>query len=133
MMRRFVCQNLIFFLRIGSLNIIKATIFISEEGEINQKFERALEEIFERFSTNKKSLSDDDLNTFHVAVNGEPMPVSGFEFLKSGNFELDENKCLTLEGFKEFYVNQTMSVPSETLSDLKKLGYNELLEKEEKQ
>lgn len=103
--------------------------FIDEENDcLTKAFESALEEVFERFSTNKTSLSNEDLNEFHKAVNDEPIGEAALEFLQ-GSFDVDEKEQITLSGFKEFYMLQTSNVASETLKDLKKLGYNEKLEK----
>lgn len=88
-----------------------------------------MKEIFDKFSTNKKSLSDDDINEYHKHVNGEPITEEALSFLKSGPFEVDENSCLTLNGFIEFYALQTFNTLSETIKDIKKFGYDENLEK----
>lgn len=104
--------------------------FFDENGEVTEKFKAALKEIFYKFSTDKKTLSDDDINEYHKYVNGEPITEEGLEFLKSsGAFETDERSYLTLKGFIDFYHFQTFNTLSETIEDLKKFGYDENLEK----
>jgi len=51
------------------------------------------------------------------------MEVSTLRFLHQ-HFECDKNKSLTLTGFLNFYISQTLGDVNETWKDLKNLGYD---------
>eukprot|EP01125_Pyxidicula_operculata_P022439 TRINITY_DN9176_c0_g1_i1.p1 TRINITY_DN9176_c0_g1~~TRINITY_DN9176_c0_g1_i1.p1 ORF type:complete len:224 (+),score=73.11 TRINITY_DN9176_c0_g1_i1:57-728(+) len=100
-----------------------------EDGEMTEKFIATLVEIFQRFDVDKdNSLSDAELNKFHQVVNGTPIAKQTLAFLHE-NFEVDAKGYLTQDGFIAFYLSQTLGDASETLNDLKQLGYNDKLEK----
>lgn len=73
------------------------------------------------------SLSNSELNDFHMVVNGSPIEESTIDFLLT-NCESDD-KGLTLNGFIGFYVAQTAGDPDETWKDLGNLGYDRELNK----
>jgi hypothetical protein len=104
--------------------------FMNQKGEPTKKFEIALTEIFERYADGEgkfRAITKKGMDRFHHFVNGGPLSESAMDYLFSGEWELNPQGNITLQGFISFYLNQTFADPQETISDLKKLGYdNEL-------
>lgn len=103
--------------------------FMDQTGTPTGPFKAALVDIFSRFAvedgSGKKALTKAAMNKFHDEVNGGPLSSDAINFLFSGDWELNNKGSMTLDGFISFYLNQTVTDPLETISDLRKLGYNE--------
>jgi len=104
-------------------------ILMDDNGELSQLFVVALKEIFTRFDKDKDgSLNDEELDDFSRICNGEPFEEDSKQEIKSF-FDVDEDSNLTLQGFLDMYHSQTSSEPQETWKDLKKMGYDDQLQK----
>lgn len=103
--------------------------YMDETGTPTPPFKAALTDIFNRFAaedgSGEKALTKDSMNKFHDHVNGGPLSADAIGFLFSGEWELNKKGSITLDGFISFYLNQTVSDAHETVSDLRKLGYDE--------
>jgi len=101
--------------------------FMDQKGNPTPKFKAALVEIFNRFAVGEgdnKALTKQAMDKFHDAVNGGPLSSDAMDFLFCGEWELDDKGNITQDGFISFYLNQTFTDPTETINDLKKLGYD---------
>lgn len=107
--------------------------YMTEDGNPTPKFKSALTEIFDRYATGtdpkKKAITKTGMNKFHDFVNGGPLSQEATAYLFSGEWPLNAEGNLTLEGFIEFYLNQTFADPGETISDMRTLGYDLNLER----
>uniref|UniRef100_A0A6B2L8Q4 EF-hand domain-containing protein n=1 Tax=Arcella intermedia TaxID=1963864 RepID=A0A6B2L8Q4_9EUKA len=93
------------------------------EGEITPPFKKVLDDIFNRFDKDKDGhLSLKELDSFHRVVNGSPIAQSTVQFLMD-NFD-SSPQGLSSDGFTGFYIGQTIGDVSETIKDLKQLGFN---------
>lgn len=103
--------------------------FMDQKGNPSDGFKAALVNIFNRFAvedgSGQNALTKTSMNKFHDHVNGGPLSDDAVFFLFSGEWELNKKGSITLDGFINFYLNQTFSSPFETISDLRKLGYDE--------
>eukprot|EP01132_Coremiostelium_polycephalum_P004078 gene4078-5104_t len=100
--------------------------YLVKEGSVTKRFLFVLREIFDRFDENKdQSLNKREFNLFSNAVNGKDIEQEFIDFVFK-NFDSNK-KGLKFPGFIDFYVSQTLQDPTETISDLGKLGYNETL------
>ncbi|KUF98994.1 Equilibrative Nucleoside Transporter (ENT) Family [Phytophthora nicotianae] len=98
-----------------SENEVRA-LLIGKDGNLTRDFEAVLTRLFISFleKPTDKTFSDEEIKEIQTY------------------FQCDENKGLTLKGFKDMYHTQSSAEPMETWRDMKKLGYDkELLEKRE--
>lgn len=124
------------------MELISRFIAVEKEGLPSPLFKKVLTAVFDRFATapyappaeprvsvldahSANSLSKEDMNRFFIHTNGTPITTDAIDYLFSGEWVLDAKGNLSLEGFIEFYINQTFADPHETIKDLQKLGYNE--------
>ncbi|KAG6951043.1 hypothetical protein JG688_00013911 [Phytophthora aleatoria] len=110
------------------------TLLIGKDGNLTRDFEAVLTRLFISFleKPTDKSLTLDKLKDFSKICNdGKPFSDEEIKEIQT-YFQCDENKGLTLKGFKDMYHTQSSAEPMETWRDMKKLGYDkELLEKRE--
>ncbi|GLE04566.1 hypothetical protein PINS_up013521 [Pythium insidiosum] len=110
------------------------SILIGKDGNLSREFEAVLTKLFISFleSPTDKSLTLDKLKEFSKICNdGKPFSDKEIQEIQT-YFQCDENKGLTLKGFKDMYHTQSSAEPMETWRDMKKLGYaDELLERRE--
>jgi hypothetical protein len=100
------------------------SILIGRDGNISRDFEAVLTKLFISFLENPtdKSLTLDKLKEFSKICNdGKPFSDAEIKEIQT-YFQCDENKGLTLKGFKDMYHTQSSAEPMETWRDMKKLG-----------
>ncbi|KAN0027824.1 hypothetical protein ACTFIV_009648 [Dictyostelium citrinum] len=98
--------------------------FIIINGGVTKKFITVLREIFDRFDGNKDNcLNKREMQSYSKAVNGQEMDLQSLQTILGG-YDSHPRNGLTFTGFVELYVNQTIEDSSETLKDLKTLGYD---------
>ncbi|KAK5583418.1 hypothetical protein RB653_005011 [Dictyostelium firmibasis] len=98
--------------------------FIIINGGVTKKFIAVLREIFDRFDGNKDNcLNKKEMQLYSKAVNGQEMDLQSLQAIM-GAYDSHPRNGLTFTGFVELYVNQTIEDSSETLNDLKTLGYD---------
>lgn len=102
--------------------------FMDQKGNPTPKFKSALTEIFNRYAEGegeKRAITKKGMDKFHHFVNGGPLSEAAMDYLFSGEWDLNSDKNISLTGFISFYLNQTFADPQETVSDLRKLGYDD--------
>ncbi|KAM9975388.1 hypothetical protein ACTFIW_010416 [Dictyostelium discoideum] len=98
--------------------------FIIINGGVTKKFITVLREIFDRFDRNKDNcLNKAEMKLYSKAVNGQELDLQSLQSMLDG-YDSHPRNGLTFTGFVELYVNQTIEDSSETLKDLKTLGYD---------
>ncbi|POM79860.1 Hypothetical protein PHPALM_2373, partial [Phytophthora palmivora] len=107
-----------------SENEVRA-LLIGKDGNLTRDFEAVLTRLF-------ISLTLDKHKEFSKICNdGKPFSDDEIKEIQT-YFQCDENKGLTLKGFKDMYHTQSSAEPMETWRDMKKLGFDkELIEKRE--
>lgn len=112
-----------------ALDIEMIEKFMDEKGVPTDAFKTALTEIFEKFAVEDgsggRALTKASMNKFHDTVNGGPLAPASEAYIFSGEWEINKKGSLTLDGFIGFYLDQTVQDHQETISDLRKLGYDE--------
>lgn len=101
------------------------SILIGKDGNLSRDFEAVLTKLYLSFLENPtdKSLTLDKLKEFSKICNdGKPFSDEEIKEIQT-YFQCDENKGLTLKGFKDMYHTQSSAEPMETWRDMKKLGY----------
>ncbi|RLN59911.1 hypothetical protein BBJ29_001895 [Phytophthora kernoviae] len=108
------------------------SLLIGKDGNLTRDFEAVLTRLFISFleEPTDKSLTLDKLKEFSKICNdGKPFSDEEIKEIQT-YFQCDENKGLTLKGFKDMYHTQSSAEPMETWRDMKKLGFDkELIEK----
>lgn len=116
-----------------SENEVRA-LLLGKDGNLTRDFEAVLTRLYISFleKPTDRSLSLDKLREFSkICNNGKPFTDEDIKEIQS-YFQCDENRGLTLKGFKDMYHTQSSAEPLETWRDLKKLGINdELIDKRE--
>ncbi|KAN0029399.1 hypothetical protein ACTA71_007526 [Dictyostelium dimigraforme] len=98
--------------------------FIIINGGVTKKFIAVLREIFDRFDGNKDNcLNKREMQSYSKAVNGQEMDLQSLQTILGG-YDSHPRNGLTFTGFVELYINQTIEDSTETLNDLKTLGYD---------
>jgi hypothetical protein len=100
------------------------SLLIGRDGNLTRDFEAVLTRLFISFleSPTDKSLTLDKLREFSKICNdGKPFSDEEIKEIQT-YFQCDENKGLTLKGFKDMYHTQSSAEPMESWRDLKKLG-----------
>jgi len=107
-----------------SENEVRA-LLLGKDGYLTHDFEVVLTRLFISFleKPTDKSLTLDKLRDFSkICNNGKAFHDDEIKEIQT-YFECDENKRLTLKGFKDMYHTQSSAEPMETWRDMKKLGY----------
>lgn len=108
------------------------SILIGKDGNLSRDFEAVLTKLFISFLENPtdKALTLENLKKFSMICNdGKPFSDEEIKEIQT-YFQCDENKGLTLKGFKDMYHTQSSAEPMETWRDMKKLGFDkDLLER----
>lgn len=109
----------------------KIMYLTNSDGELINKCEKALKEIFSRYDLDKDGALDaKELDNFAKGCNnGSGFSDDEKHQLKEA-FDHNSDGHLTLSGFLQLYSLQTMSEPTETWKDLTNHGYNRSLELE---
>lgn len=101
------------------------SILIGKDGNLSRDFEAVLTKLFISFleAPTDRSLTLDKLKEFSKICNdGQAFSDAEIKEIQT-YFQCDENKGLTLKGFKDMYHTQSSAEPMETWKDMKKLGY----------
>ncbi|KAI8066459.1 hypothetical protein BC940DRAFT_302927 [Gongronella butleri] len=107
------------------------SLLLDDADEFLPVVEKILKEIFTKFDKDNDDVwSTEELQAFAEATNGEPFDSSSLQEIAE-SFDVDGKNRLTYRGFYEMVHLQTLSDPEETLSDLKKHGYEDQLTKKE--
>lgn len=100
------------------------SILIGKDGNLSRDFEAVLTKLFISFleAPTDRALSLEKLKEFSKICNdGTAFSDSEIKEIQT-YFQCDENKGLTLKGFKDMYHTQSSAEPMETWKDMKKLG-----------
>ncbi|RLN70132.1 hypothetical protein BBJ28_00013817 [Nothophytophthora sp. Chile5] len=100
------------------------SLLIGKDGNLTRDFEAVLTRLFISFleQPTDKSLTLEKLKDFSKICNdGKPFSDEEIKEIQT-YFQCDENKGLTLKGFKDMYHTQSSAEPMETWRDMKKLG-----------
>lgn len=100
-------------------------MLIGKDGQLSRDFEAVLTKLFISFleEPTDRALSLDKLKEFSKICNdGTAFSDSEIKEIQT-YFQCDENKGLTLKGFKDMYHTQSSAEPMETWKDMNKLGY----------
>ncbi|KAF9584346.1 hypothetical protein BGW38_006801 [Lunasporangiospora selenospora] len=92
--------------------------------ELSEQLKNALKSIFGQFDKDKDGgLSPSELSDFVFVTNGS-RPPEAFLTQMGLQFGHDKNGYLTLEGFYNFFLEQTLEDPIETRRDLERHGWD---------
>lgn len=100
------------------------SILIGKDGNLSRDFEAVLTKLFISFleKPTDRALTLEKLKDFSKICNdGTAFSDSEIKEIQT-YFQCDENKGLTLKGFKDMYHTQSSAEPMETWKDMKKLG-----------
>jgi Ca2+-binding EF-hand superfamily protein len=102
---------------------------IDEDGEMSIKFEKCLNEIFDKFDINHDDCLDiTELQAFAKATNhGKSLSQEDLTQI-TDFFDCNDSGALTRLGFAQMYHTQTVGDKNETWRDLTTHGYNHDLE-----
>ncbi|ORX58677.1 hypothetical protein DM01DRAFT_321907 [Hesseltinella vesiculosa] len=105
------------------------SILLDDTDEFLPAVEKILKEIFAKFDKDNDNVwSTEELQAFAKATNGDSLDSNSLQDIAE-SFDVDDKNRLTSRGFYEMMHLQTLSDPEETLSDLKKHGYEDQLKK----
>lgn len=100
------------------------SMLIGRDGQLSRDFEAVLTKLFISFleAPTDRALSLEKLKEFsRICNDGTPFSDNEIKEIQT-YFQCDENKGLTLKGFKDMYHTQSSAEPMETWKDMKKLG-----------
>ncbi|CAI5741859.1 unnamed protein product [Hyaloperonospora brassicae] len=104
-------------------------MLIGKDGSLTRDFEAVLTQLFISFleKPTDRSLTLDKLRDFsRKCNNGRAFSDDEIKEIQT-YFQCDENKGLTLKGFKDMYHTQSSAEPLETWRDLQKLGFEKAM------
>jgi len=101
-----------------------AAPLLDDDKELSNRLKAALTAIFNSFDKDKDgSLSPTELSEFVFKTNGS-RPPAAFLTQMGIQFGKDAKGYLTLDGFLNFFLEQTLEDPIETRRDLEKHGWD---------
>ena len=96
-----------------------------ENGHQSAEFKEILREIFSRFdSDNDGYLNYTEMKEYVLITNNAPLSKQFYESMVRKYHS--RHDCLSLKGFNEFYLDQTLDDPLETIRDLNLHGFDNI-------